>query len=195
MNFSTKLNKWWLSAIAMAPALLMAQDHEWRVSAEASAPMATLQETRPLAGVFDAQGKTIPHTIHCQVAVDVSGSRVLVTQTETNRLIPGIPLVSANQVISGYVVFEYSRAVGETVTNSYGEVQPAAYRLHVSGSGMTSAMFLRRDRDVTWGNVLAGEVIAERNSFCLNKLKYLEVKTPGWTLYNEFFQKLRWAVY
>ena len=179
----------------MAPLIAMAQDHEWRVGGEVSAPMATLQQTRPLMGVFDAQGKTIPHTIHCQVAVDVSGSRVLVTQTETNKLIPGIPFVSLNQVISGHVVFEYSHAAGETVTNSYGEVQPAAYRLRVSGSGMTPAMFLRRDRDVTWGNVLAGEVIAERNSFCLNKLKYLEVKTPGWTLYNEFFQKLRWAVY
>jgi len=195
MIFSAKLNKWWLSVIAMAPPFLMAQDHAWRVSGEASAPMATMQQTRPLAGVFDAQGKTIPHTIHCQVAVDVSGSRVLVTQTETNRLIPGIPLVSANQVISGHVVFEYTRAAGETVTNSYGEVQPAAYRLRVSGSGMTPAVFLRRERDFTWGNVLAGEVIAERNSFCLNKLKYLETKTPGWKLFNDFYQKLGWAVY
>ena len=195
MIFSAKRTKRWLLVIAMAPALLMAQDHEWRVSGEASAPMATMQQTRPLAGVFDAQGKAIPHTLHCQVAVDVSGSRVLVTQTETNKLIPGIPFVSANQVISGHVVFEYTRAAGETVTNSYGEVQPAAYRLHVSGSGMTPATFLRRERDFTWGNVLAGEVIAERNSFCLNKLKYLETKTPGWKLFNDFFQKLGWAVY
>jgi hypothetical protein len=60
---------------------------------------------------------------------------------------------------------------------------------------MTPAVFLRRERDVTWGNVLAGEVIAERNSFCLNKLKYLEVKIPAWSLFNDFYQKLRWAVY
>jgi hypothetical protein len=128
MIISTKRSKRWLSVIAMTPALLMAHDHAWRVNGEASAPMATMQQTRPLAGVFDAQGKTIPHTIHCQVAVDESGSRVLVTQTETNKLIPGIPFVSANQVISGHVVFDYSRAAGESVTNSYGEVQPAAYR-------------------------------------------------------------------
>ena len=62
------------------------------------------------------------------------------------------------------------------MADSFDEVQPAAYRLHVSGSGMQAATFLRRERDSTWGNVLAGEVIAERNSFCLNKLKYLEVR-------------------
>lgn len=59
--------------------------------------------------------------------------------------------------------------MGETVTNSYGEIQSAAFKLRVSGSGMQSATFLRRAQDFTWGNVLAGEVMAERNSFCLNK--------------------------
>lgn len=63
-----------------------------------------MQQTRPLAGMFDAQDKAIAHTIHCQVK-EQDGT-VSITQTETNKLIPGIPGVSPKQIISGHVVFE-----------------------------------------------------------------------------------------
>jgi hypothetical protein len=52
MIISINRNKKYLLVIAMASPLLMAQDHAWRVGGEASAPMATLQQARPLAGVL-----------------------------------------------------------------------------------------------------------------------------------------------
>jgi hypothetical protein len=185
--------RWTVMALFAAFTSVQAQDQSWQVHVDDDVPSATMQQSRKLLGVVDAQGEAIAHTIACKVQ-EHKGT-VSVTQTETNKLIPGIPFVSPNQIISGYVVFEYGRASGETVTNSFDEVQPAAYRLRVSGSGMQTAIFLRRERDSTWGNVLAGEVIAERNSFCLNKLKYLEVRGAAWDNFREFFQKFRWALY
>lgn len=172
---------------------VQAQDHPWRTSSSPDATTATLQQTRSLAGVFDAQGKPIPHTIHCKV--QEMGGVVTVQQTETNKLIPGIPMVSGNQLVSGQLVFEYSRATGETVTNSYGETQPAAFRLRVSGTGLQAAQFLRRQQDSTWGNFLAGEVIAERNSFCMNQLKNMNTQAAPWVTFLVFFRQFQWAVY
>jgi hypothetical protein len=155
-------------------------------------PYAKLTQTRHLPGVMAQDGSMIPHTITC--TVEDRGDVVVVTQEEVNKLLPGIPGLTPNSLVSGFIKYTYSRANGEMVETSFSGQKPAAYRLTISGSGLVAKTFLRLENDLTWRNFLSGEIMAERNSFCHAQLKNFEPRGE-WALYRSFYKKFQWSFY